>query len=438
MPTLLAASANADAATLFMELGLIFLALALVARLCNRFGLSPIPLFLVVGMAFGPGGILPIEVSEEFIAVGSEIGVLLLLFALGLEYTAPELATSLRTSMGAGVMDIVLNFTPGLVFGLILGWDPVIAMLLGGVTYISSSGIISKLLSDLGWLGNRESPAVLSILVFEDLVMAAYLPLMTVLLVGESLATGATSLAIAAVTVTVITAIAVLFGERISSTMDTRSNEILMLSVFGFVLFVGGVAQNFEVSAAVGAFLAGIALSSELSEKTHHIIEPIRDMFAAVFFVFFGLQINPVDLPPVMGLALILGVITATTKMITGMYAARSIGVAIRGQVRAGTLLTIRGEFSIVIAGLGASASVVEPQLAPFAAAYVLLMAIMGPIALRFLDPIMNVILRPKQVHTPNPPIPVPVAPPPKSSQDTTNSNVVTAKTVASITDDPH
>jgi monovalent cation:H+ antiporter-2, CPA2 family len=392
-PTLIAASANADAATLFIELGLIFIALAIVARFCMRVGLSPIPLFLVVGMAFGAEGVVPLDISKEFIATGAEIGVLLLLFALGLEYTAPELRTSMRTSFRAGIVDIIMNFMPGLVFGLIIGWDPVIAMLLGGVTYISSSGIISKLLSDLGWLGNRETPAILSILVFEDLVMAAYLPLMTVLLVGASLSTGLISLGVALVTVVIIGGIAMLFGERISQVMETRSHEILLLSVLGLILFVGGVAQQFEVSAAVGAFLAGIALSKQLSERVHYIIEPVRDLFAAMFFVFFGLQISPSTLPPVVGLALILALITGTTKMISGMYAARQIGVAIRGQVRAGTMLTIRGEFSIVIAGLGATASVIEPQLAPLAGAYVLIMAIVGPIALRFLNQIMNFFL---------------------------------------------
>ncbi len=392
--TLLAASTGPEIAALFTELGLIFLALAVAARLCDLVGLSPIPIYLVIGMAFGAEGVLPVAFSTEFIEAGAEIGVILLLFTLGLEYTAPELATSLRTSFRSGLLDIAMNFTPGFIFGLVLGWDFVVALLLGGVTYISSSGIISKLLSDLGWLGNRESPAVLSILVFEDLVMAAYLPLMTVLLVGESIVSGMTSLFIAALTVTVIGAGAIFLGERMSKLIETRSSEILLLSALALMMLVGGVAQWFEVSAAVGAFLAGIALSHNISEQVHKIIEPVRDMFAAVFFVFFGLQISPSALPPVIGLALILGVITATTKLISGSYAARQLGVQIRGQARAGTLLTIRGEFSIVIAGLGASAGVAEPQLAPLAAAYVLIMAIVGPIALRFLNPMFALFER--------------------------------------------
>ncbi len=392
-PPILAAAAGPEIALLFIELGLIFGALALAARFCSRIGISPIPLFLVVGMFFGTNGPFPVNFSEEFIAAGAEIGVILLLFMLGLEYTGEELSRSMRTSFRSGIVDLVLNFLPGFVFGLILGWDLTISLLLGGITYISSSGIISKLLSDTGWLGNRESPAILSILVFEDLVMAIYLPLMGVLLVGGGLISGLSSLGIALVTVIIIAVIALRFGGQVSRMVSSHSNEIMLLSVLGVVLLVGGLAQRFEVSAAVGAFLMGIALSQEVSEKVHEIIAPLKDLFAAVFFVFFGLQITPSELPPVLLVALGLGVVSAVTKFITGMYAARRMGVFIKGQVRAGTILTIRGEFSIVIAGLAATAGVAAPGLAPLAAAYVLLMAVAGPIFLRFLDPIMNAIL---------------------------------------------
>jgi monovalent cation:H+ antiporter-2, CPA2 family len=393
MPFMLAAASGPEIAIMFIELGVVFTTLALAARLCNALGISPIPMYLVIGIVLGSGRLLPIEFSEAFIAAGSEIGVILLLFALGLEYTGPELSRSLRTSFAAGVVDLVLNFLPGFIFGLLLGWDVVLALLLGGVTYISSSGIISKLLSDTGWLGNRETPAILSILVFEDLVMAAYLPLMTVLLVGESLSAGAVSLAIAIVTVSVIAFVALRFGARVSQFVNSRSDEIVLLSVIGVILLVGGVAQQFQVSAAVAAFLVGIALSRELSEKVHELTTSLKDFFAAIFFVFFGLNIDASTLPPVILPALALAVVSAVTKLITGIYAARRMGISARGQARAGTILTIRGEFSIVIAGLAGTAGVASGALAPITAAYVLIMAMAGAIVLRFLNPIMDRLL---------------------------------------------
>lgn len=384
------AAGSADLAPLFIELGLIFAVLAIAARLASAVGISPIPLFLLTGLVFGGDGLYPVHLSEPFIETGAEIGVILLLFMLGLEYSADELSENLRASFGAGVIDLVLNFLPGFVLGLLLGWELVAALLLGGVTYISSSGIISKLLSDLGWLGNRETPVILSMLVFEDLVMAVYLPLMTVLLVGAGLASGLISLGVALVTVIVIALVAFRFGGRISGFVSDRSNEIVLLTVLGLTLLVGGIAQRLEVSAAVGAFLVGIALNDTVSERVHEIISPLKDLFAAVFFVFFGLQITPSELPPVLLLALALGVVSGLTKLATGIIAARQQGIGRRGQVRAGTMLMIRGEFSIVIAGLATTAGLNEPTLAPLTAAYVLLMAIVGPLLIRLLNPIFD------------------------------------------------
>lgn len=402
------AAGTTEIAPLFVELGLIFGVLALSARLALRLGLSPIPFFLLTGLIFGEQGIMPVQYTFTFIQIVAEIGVILLLFMLGLQYNGDELKSSLRSGVYPGFVNIVLNFAPGVICGLMLGWDFPVALLLGGVTYASSSGIISKLLNDLGWLGNRETPVLLSLLVFEDLVMAVYLPLMTVLLVGAGLVTGLLSLASALLTIFIIASVSIRYGDRITRIIATHSNEIILLTVVAITLLVGGMAQEMDVSAAVGAFLFGIALSGTVREQVQVVITPLKDLFAAVFFVFFGLQINPMELPPVLMIALALGVVSGITKLITGIWASRRQGISSRGQARAGVMLMIRGEFSIVIAGLAATAGVNEPQLAPLTAAYVLLMAIIGPIIIRFLTPIMNVLQRKKRTEQPVS-VPVPV-----------------------------
>ena len=127
-----------------LELGGVVLLLAVLARVAQRFGFSPIPLYLIAGLAFGQGGLIPLVTADEFIAAGAEIGLILLLFSLGLEYSARELVDSLRSTAAVGGIDLVCNFTPGFVAGLLLGWDVVPAMFLGGVTYISSSGVIGS------------------------------------------------------------------------------------------------------------------------------------------------------------------------------------------------------------------------------------------------------------------------------------------------------
>ena len=369
-----------DPSLLFIELGCAIVGLAILARHANRLSFSAIPLYLVAGLAFGNGGLAPLHLSAEFIRIGAEIGVLLLLFMLGLEYTGRELQENLRSGLPAGIADFALNFPPGLIAGLLAGWKPLPAILLGGITYISSSGVIAKVLAELRRLENPETPSILSVLVLEDLAMAIYLPLVGALLAGGGPGTMALSVAIAVAAVMAVLFVAIRYGEVISRLVSHESDEIILLSTFGTVLLVAGLAQRFQVSAAIGSFLVGIALSGPIARQSHRLLAPLRDLFAATFFFFFGLEIDPATLPPALPFALALGGVTALTKMATGYWAARRACADTRGRLRAGMALIARGEFSIVIAGLGSG---MEPRLGPLSAAYVLLMAILGPILTR-------------------------------------------------------
>jgi CPA2 family monovalent cation:H+ antiporter-2 len=381
------AAVASNVAWVFIELGAAIVGLAILARLASHVGFSAIPLYLLAGLAFGNGGLLPLNFTQEFVQVGSEIGVLLLLFMLGLEYTGEELAGNLRTGLRPGLIDFALNFSPGLLAGMLLGWSFLASLLLGGVTYISSSGVIAKVLGELRRMNNPETPAILSILVIEDLVMAVYLPLVAVLLIGQGLVSGLIAISVALATVCVVLFVAIRYGRVISRAVAHESDEIILLSIFGIVLLVAGIAQQLQVSAAVGAFLVGIALSDPLVEHAHRLLAPLRDLFAATFFFFFGLQIDPATLPPVLLLAIGLGIVTAATKMLTGWWALQGTGVDVPGRLRAGAALVARGEFSIVIAGLGVSAGL-DGQLGPLSAAYVLLLAILGPILARIIEPL--------------------------------------------------
>jgi monovalent cation:H+ antiporter-2, CPA2 family len=373
-------STTHDLSHVLIELGLVVIGLAILARIASRWGFSAIPLYLLAGLAFGNGGLSPLKVSAGFIHIGAEIGVLLLLFMLGVEYTGRELVENLRGGFPAAVVDVALNFTPGLIAGLFLRWRPLASVLLGGVTYVSSSGVIAKVLADLRRLENPETPAVLAILVLEDLAMAVYLPLVAVLLAGGGPSKIALSVSLAIATVFLVLVVAVRYGQPLSHFVAHESDEIVLLTTFGAVLLVAGISQRLQVSAAIGAFLVGIAVSGPMAQQTHRLLAPLRDLFAATFFFFFGLQIDPATLPSALLTAVLLGCVTAVTKVLTGYLAARRSGVDRPGRLRAGMALVARGEFSIVIAGLGAG---LEPQLGPLAAAYVLFLAVLGPILAR-------------------------------------------------------
>ncbi len=280
------------------------------------------------------------------------------------------------------------------------------ALTLGGVTYISSSGIVAKVLGDLGRLGNRETPVVLSILVFEDLAMAVYLPILTAVLAGVSFLGGLQAVAISFAVITVVLVVALRYGSVVSAIVDSTDREVFLLKLLGAALLVAGFASSLQVSAAVGAFLLGIAISGSTARNATRLLEPLRDLFAAMFFVVFGLNTDPTTIPPVLLPAIGLAVVTTATKVLTGWWAAGSQGIGVMGRARAGAALIARGEFSIVIAGLAVSAGAVEGELAALATAYVLLMAVLGPVGARVAEPIVRLFQppRPKEEGAPKDP----------------------------------
>ncbi len=383
-PGLLAAG-SAETALAFIEIGAVAVGLALLARLAGRLGITAVPLYLLAGLMLGEGGLVQLDVTESFISLTAEIGVLLLLFTLGLEYSDTELREGLRTGIPTGLVDMMLNATPGVVAGLALGWSPLAAVLLGGATWISSSGVVSKVLNDLGRIGFRETPAVLNTLVIEDLAMAIYLPVVAALIVGGSLEATVVSVAVAILVVVVILVGALRYGRTLSNALVGGTDESLLLAVFGITLLVAGIAQRLEVSGAIGAFLVGLALSGKAEERAMNLISPLRDLFAAIFFLFFSFQVDPADLFGVLGPAVLLAIVTAFTKLGTGWFAAGRLGAGRKGRLRAGAALIARGEFSIVIAALGAGLAD-GPELGAFVAAYVLITAILGPLAAKYAD----------------------------------------------------
>ena len=370
----------AVSASLLLELGAIFIVLAVLGSGARRYGLSPIPLYLLAGLFLGDGGIAPVPAAGQFVSTGASIGVVLLLLTLGLEFSIGEFSASLRRHLPSAAVDLVLNATPGAVAGWLLGIGGVGILAMAGITYISSSGVIARLLGDLHRLGNRETPAVLSVLVLEDFAMAAYLPLLTVLagggtwwqaLLWTGVALGALGLAFL---------VSYRWGHHVGRVLGHSDDDQLLLRILGVTLIVAAVAEHLHASAAVGAFLVGLTLTGQTADRARMVLTPLRDLFAAVFFVAIGLTVAPADLLPELPVAIALAAVTALTKVATGAYAARREGVGRPGQLRAGTALIARGEFSLVIIGLAGSS---VGALGAVATPYVFVLAILGPLLAR-------------------------------------------------------
>jgi CPA2 family monovalent cation:H+ antiporter-2 len=365
---------------LLLELGLLLLVLTVLGSAARRVGLSPIPLYLVAGLFLGPEGLAPVPATEEFVDTGASIGLVLLLLVLGLEFTVDEFAVSLKRHRASALVDIVLNATPGALAGWLLGFDAVGIVALAGATYISSSGIVARVLGDLGRLGNRETPAVLSVLVLEDFAMAAFLPVLAVLAAGGTWWQAVIGAAIAVGALTGALLASRRYGHRVGQLVAHPDPEQLLLRVLGLALVVAALAELVHASAAVGAFLVGLTLTGPVADRARAVLSPLRDLFAAVFFLAIGLSVDPRDLLPMLPAAVALAAVTAATKIATGWFAAGRDGAGAPGRWRAGTVLTARGEFSLVIIGLVGTQ---QAELGNLVTAYVLVLAVVGPVLTR-------------------------------------------------------
>lgn len=371
-------------ASFLVELGFLLILLGAAGALSLRVGLSTAPLFLLAGLLIAEGGPVSLTSAEPFLDAAAAVGVVLLLLTLGLEFSTEEFANSVKRHTPSGFVDFVLNAPPGFLLGWLLGWPVAACVALAGVTWVSSSGIVAKVLSDLNRLGNRETPAVLSVLVLEDIAMAGFLPMLGVLLVGGGLFLGTVESALAMAVVIAILLLAHRVEWLAERLINHEDDEQVLLRILGLTLLVAGVAELLGISSAVGAFLVGLAIPAAAAERARRVLEPLRNLFAAVFFLAFASQTNLAEVPGVLPQALLLAVVTALTKVVTGWLAAKREGAAVRGRMRAGTALVARGEFSIVIAGLAVAAGFVEVGV--LTTTYVLLLAITGPVLARFAD----------------------------------------------------
>lgn len=350
---LTATKIGSDTPAILAEIGAMLLVLGIIAFLAARFKFSVVPVYLLIGLMLGEGGILPVSLSEDFLNTGAQIGAILLLLLLGLEYSSYDLAKAFTERRSSGLVDLVVNGTPGFVIGFLLGWGWVGAIALAGITYVSSSGIAAQLIKEMGWMRSEVAKRAIGILVFEDLALAPYLPLLTSLVLGVSAVSGLISVGIALAITGLVILLSFKGGNKIMKILDPTEPGALLLTVFGTALLAAGLADLVGFSGVVAAFLIGLLLTGEVAQTARARLIPIRDIFAAIFFVFFGLATDPRDVPAVIPLALLLLVVGIAGKMFTGWWVTRDLSDRMSWR-RAGAFLTARGEFSMVIASLAA------------------------------------------------------------------------------------
>ncbi|WP_416722778.1 K(+)/H(+) antiporter subunit KhtU [Bacillus stercoris] len=373
---------------LVFEVGTALVLVAIASVIANKIKFSIIPFLIVLGMLVGPHapkmGIIDLTFieSSEIIEFFGRMGVLFLLFYLGIEFSVGKLIKSGKSIAVGGTIYILINFTLGLLYGFITGFSFLEVLVLAGVITISSSAIVAKVLVDLKRTANPETELILGIIMFEDIFLAVYLSVVSGLVLGD-----ATSVGSALLSILIAFGYMLLFfiaarklPPLLNKLLDIRSNEVFIIVIFAALFFIAGFSETIHVAEAIGALLLGLVFSeTEHSDRIEHLVIPFRDFFGAMFFFSFGLSIDPFSLGEAVWLALGAVILTIVGNFIAGMVAGRRAGLSHKASSNIGLTIVSRGEFSIIVANLGIAGGL-SATLKPFAALYVLILAILGPL----------------------------------------------------------
>lgn len=374
--------------------GLVLGALALAGVLFLRLRQSVIPAFILLGLALRPE-----HFDRHLVDTVSTVGVVLLLFLMGLEFSLGALLRNRGQITRAGSIDLLATFPVGLLAGLALGVGWAGALLFAGAFYISSSAIIAKSIIELRRAADPETEVALGILVFEDIFIALFLAVLSgaVLISEPSVPGAAWGMAKALLFFGAVVLVALRARGVLDRAFDIDSDDLFLLLAGGLVLLLSWGALRAGLSEAIGAFLAGLALAeTRHRERAERLFAPLQGVFAAIFFFAFGLSIDPRTFSSVWLPALGLTVLAVVTKMVGGWVAGRRAGLSQRAALALGLTLLARGEFSIILAGIAVSIGMEE--LGALIALLVLTLSLIGTAALQY-SPAITMRAFPRRVE---------------------------------------
>jgi CPA2 family monovalent cation:H+ antiporter-2 len=405
--------------TPILELGLVYASLTLAGLAARHLRTSAVPFFVAAGMLVGPHGLVldPLDlrlIRDPAVAdILGRIGLLLLLLFVGLELSVPRLLASGQRIVVGGVSYIALNATLSAAFGAALGWPRLEVTALVGIMSISSSAIVARILIDLRRTANPETELILGIITVEDIFLALYLTALSgILLTGVAepgrllVGAGASILFIAGV-------IAVGHAGRrlLDRALADLPQELFLLLIFALVLLIAGAGELLHVAEAVGALLVGLVLAGTTHrEAIEERLLPVRDLTAAVFFFAFGASVPPAGLWRAILPALAGAAVTVGGSLAAGLAAGWWAGLSFRASSRMGLTILARGEFSLMVAVVAQRGNL-DPRLQPFAALYVLILALASPSLARHANGIADALRRLAE-RWPGRRTPVPPAPP--------------------------
>jgi len=397
---------------LVLDFGLALALIGIAVSLAAKLRLSNVPFLILIGMAVGPHapqiGIFDFRFisSAPLIEFMGRVGVLFLLFYLGLESNVSRLIQAGRSIFIGGSIYIVLNFVVGIAYAYLTGFSPKETLIVAGITTISSSAIVAKILFDYRRTANPETELILGITMFEDVFLAVYLSLLSGIVLSGAASFGGV-LSSAGVALGFIVGLIVV-GRWVTPLLNRllriSSNEVFVIVVFAALFVFAGLGETIHVAEAIGALLLGLILGeTEHSGRLEKLVVPFRDFFGAIFFFGFGLTVDPFGLGGAVMLSIGAALLSLVGVIIAGQLAGKVAGHPAATSFNVGLTLLGRGEFSIIVAKL-AEAGGLLPLIQPFAALYVLILATFAPLLAKeseriytFVERVSNRFRRPRR-----------------------------------------
>ncbi len=372
------------------NLALVLSVAALAAVLFHALRLPVVFGYLVAGMVVGPYLPIPLVADPKLVRALSELGVILLMYSLGLEFRLRRVADVAATAGPAALAETTVMFGLGYAFGAFAGWTPLESLFTGAMIAISSTTIIAKTFGDVG-IAPRLKEIVFGVLIVEDLIAILLIAILSAVATGGTItlaSLGVTGVRLASFLVAIIGIGLVVLPRVMTRVVAIGRDEMTTLAAIGVCFAAALLALAFGYSVALGAFIAGsLVAESGHGDRIAHRIEPVRDVFVAIFFVSVGMLIDP----SVVALHWV-AILALSATVVVGKLLAASLGVfaagyGVRDGVRAGMSLAQIGEFSFIIAGVGLAAGAIRPFLYPVAVAVSAITTLLTPWLVRAADP---------------------------------------------------
>ncbi|MCM3133421.1 potassium/proton antiporter membrane subunit, CPA2 family [Paenibacillus polysaccharolyticus] len=373
---------------LIFEVGVAIALITLTGLISARLRFSVIPFYILVGMAVGPHapqfGIVDLRFieSSSFIEFMGRLGILFLLFYLGLEFSVSRLLKSGKAILTGGIFYVALNFVSGLLLGWFMNLPLQETMVVCGIMTSSSTAIVAKVLVDLKRTANPETEIIMGMIMFDDLFIAIHISILTGLVLSGATSFG--SVLLVSLSALLFIVLFLIIGRKsikyIDKALNIKSSELFLLTIMTLLFLVAGFSETLHVAEAIGALMIGLVLGeSRHVGRIEQQIMPFKDFFGALFFFSFGLTIEPSSLGGAVGMTLIAVVLTILSNFGAGMIAGKMAGVSNKASLNVGFTLVSRGEFSIIMANIGKAGGLMA-SIQSFAVLYVLILAVLGPI----------------------------------------------------------